>query len=317
MVLIRRAQLPPSIDQRIFRFILHRAKNLVIEPQNVNLVRHRIEALARLQPIAHEISVQPISSAGVSGEWIIPRGAIRDRAILYIHGGAFMTCSPTTHRPMVARLAVVSHSPALSIQYRLAPEYPFPAALEDCLSAYHWLIGKGIPPHSIVVGGDSAGGNLTLALLLALRNAGDPLPAAAVCLSPVTDMTASGGSRQSKAHIDPIFSNLDHNDLLIEPYWRNHDPHDPLISPIYADLHGLPPLLFHVGEDEILLDDSTRMIERAQAAGVDAKVVIWPHMWHVFQAFSMFVPEGQESLEQIGEFIRTIQAGENQIDLGY
>ncbi len=310
MVLIRRAQSPPSIDQRIFRFILHRAKNLVLEPHNVNLVRHRMEALARLQPVTHEVAIRPVSTASVSGEWIIPRGSVPDRVILYIHGGAFMTCSPTTHRPMVARLAVVSHSPALSVKYRLAPEHPFPAALEDCLSVYRWLLGRGIPPRSIVVGGDSAGGNLALTLMLALRSAGDPLPAAAVLLSPVTDMTASGGSRVSKAHIDPIFSNLAHNDLLIEPYWRNHDPHDPLISPIYADLHGLPPLLFHVGEDEILLDDSTRMVERALAAGVDAKVVIWPHMWHVFQAFSMFVAEGQESLGQIGEFIRTMQARE-------
>lgn len=311
MVLQRRAESPLGVDQRIFRFILHRAKSLVVEPHNIHLARQRLEALARLQPVTHEVKVRKAKTAPMPAEWIVPRGAAPDRAILYIHGGAFMTCSPNTHRPMVAQMAVAAQSPAVMLRYRLAPEHPFPAALEDCRSVYHWMLSKRIDPRSIVISGDSAGGNLALALLISLRDASEPLPAAAVCISPVTDMTDyAAGSRLSKIHNDPIFGDIPHNTQLIEPYWRGRDPHDPLISPVYADLHGLPPLLFHVGEDEILLDDSIRMMEHARAAGVDAEVVVWPHMWHVFQAFSMFVPEGRESLEQIGEFIHSVQSRE-------
>ncbi len=300
----------PAVDPRVFRFLLQRAKSLVIDQKDVMTIRRRMEALARLQPMPHGVEIRSEDAGGVPAEWILPNGAGRDCVILYIHGGAFVVCSPATHRPLVARLALDSRTPALSLDYRLAPEHPFPAALEDSLAAYRWLLARGFPPRSIVIGGDSAGGNLTLALLLALRDADEPLPAAAVCLSPLTDAVSSGGSRLSRRQADPIFGNLAHPEKLIAPYWGGHNPEDPLISPMYADLHGLPPLLFHVGEDEILLDDSVQIAERARAAGVDARVVVWPGMWHVFQAYYMFVAEAQESVRQIGEFIQGVLTGE-------
>lgn len=298
-----------SRSQRIFRFILRRAKHLVTDADHIQAVRRRMEALARLQPVPQGVTTMPAEVSAVRAEWVIPNGVDRKRVILYIHGGAFVVCSAATHRPLVARLAVASQTAALSICYRLAPEHPFPAPLEDCQAAYRWLISNGYSARSIVVGGDSAGGNLTLALLISLRDAGEPLPAAAFCLSPVTDLTMAGGSRQSRAPADPIFGDMPDADKLVEHYWRGQDPANPLISPMLADLRGLPPLLFHVGEDEILLDDSVLIAERARAAGVDARVVVWPGMWHVFQAFFMFVPQAQESVRQIGEFIQAVLDG--------
>lgn len=306
MVLQRKATTPASVDQRIFRFLLHRAKSLVTDPGNVHTVRRRMESLARLQPVPSGVSIKRVDTAGIRAEWITPDGEARNRVILYIHGGAFVYCSPATHRPLTAKLALASRLPALSLCYRLAPEHPFPAALEDCLAGYRWLLSEGIAPDRIVVGGDSAGGNLTLVLMLALREAGEPLPAGAFCFSPLTDMTIVEGSRLTRAQADPIFGDLKHPERMVESYYRGHDPRNPLLSPVYADLHGLPPLLVHVGEDEILLDDSTRVVERAQAAGVDARVVVWPGMWHVFQAFGMFIPEAQQSIDEIGEFIQNI-----------
>ncbi len=306
MTIFSKESSPASRSRRIFRYLLRRAKYLVTDAEHIQAVRRRMEALGRLQPVPPGVTVSPEKACCIRAEWIVPNGTDRSRVILYIHGGAFIACSAATHRPLVARLAQASQAPALSICYRPAPEHPFPAALEDCLAAYRWLLGRGFPPDSIVIGGDSAGGNLTLTTLLALRDRGDPLPAGGFCLSPVTDMVSSGGSRQSKLKDDPIFGGLESPGRLVEPYWRGQDPRNPLISPMYADLHGLPPLLFHVGEDEILLDDSVLFAERARAAGVDARVAVWPGMWHVFQAFFLFVPEAQESIEEIGRFVQEV-----------
>lgn len=309
MVLQRKAATPASIDQRIFRFLLHRAKSLVTDPSNVHTVRRRMESLARLQPVPGGVSTQGVEADGIRAEWIFPDSEARDRVILYIHGGAFVYGSPATHRPLIAKLALAGRLPALSLCYRLAPEHPFPAALEDCLAGYRWLISEGFAPNRIVVGGDSAGGNLTLALLLALREAGEPLPAGAFCFSPLTDLITVEGSRLTRAQADPIFGDLQHPERMVESYYRGQDPRNPLLSPVYADLRGLPPLLVQVGEDEILLDDSVRVVERALSAGVDARVDVWPGMWHVFQAFGMFVPEAQQSIDQTGEFIQSVIGG--------
>lgn len=309
MAVVLKPGSPVSRSRRIFRYLLRRAKNLVTEADHIQAVRRRMEALGRVQPLPSGVSVLPEKECCIRAEWIIPDGAPRGQVILYIHGGAFIACSAATHRPLVSRLTLASQTSALSICYRLAPEHPFPAALEDCLAAYRWLLAKGYEPGSIVIGGDSAGGNLTLATMLALRDAGEPLPAGAFCLSPVTDMVSTGGSRQTKLKDDPIFGDLEDPSRLVEAYWKGQDPHNPLISPMYADLRGLPPLLFHVGEDEILLDDSVLFAERARAAGVDARVVVWPGMWHVFQAFFLFVPEAHESIRQIGEFVQKTLSG--------
>jgi monoterpene epsilon-lactone hydrolase len=250
------------------------------------------------------VQVVPVIANAVPSEWLIPSGAPPDHAILYLHGGAWFMGSANTHRAMVSRLAYASQIRALLINYRLAPEFPFPAALEDCISVYEWLLQNGCTAEHIIVAGDSAGGNLTLALLVALRDRGRPLPAGGVALSPATDLAFTGESVRTRLHLDPIFSHGSPN-TIIQDYITSYDPRDPLISPLYADLHGLPPLLIHVGDHEILLDDSVRFGEKAAAAGVQASMVVWPEMFHVFQLFSPFLPEARQAVKEIAAFIHS------------
>jgi acetyl esterase/lipase len=204
---------------------------------------------------------------------------------------------------MVSHIAYESGVRALSIDYRLAPENPFPAGLEDCISVYRWLLENGIAANHIVVAGDSAGGNLTLALLVALRDKGMPLPAGAVALSPATDLTGSSESYISRRHLDPVLSNLG-STTIVSDYITSHDPHEPYISPLFADLHGLPPILIHVGDHEVLLDDALRFAQGAREVGVDAQVVVWLEMFHVFQVFIPFLPEARLAVSQIARFIQ-------------
>jgi monoterpene epsilon-lactone hydrolase len=250
------------------------------------------------------VQVIPVIADSVPSEWLIPKGAPADHAMLYIHGGAWFMGSANTHRALVSRLAYASGIRALLVNYRLAPEFPFPAGLEDCISSYEWLRHHGISSDHIVAAGDSAGGNLALALLVALRDAGKSLPAAAVALSPATDLAFTGKSVQTRLKVDPIFSRGGQS-TIVQDYITSHDPCDALISPLYADLHGLPPLLIHVGDHEIMLDDSVRFGEKATAAGVRATTVVWPEMFHVFQLFAPFMPESNRAIAQIAAFIRS------------
>jgi acetyl esterase/lipase len=215
-----------------------------------------------------------------------------------------MMGSSKTHRGLVSHIAYESGVRALSINYRLAPEHPFPEGLEDCISAYRWLLSRGYFAKKIIVAGDSAGGNLALALLIALRDLGEPLPAGAVAISPATDLAFTGKSVITNRHIDPIFSNMGPN-TIIQDYIKENDPHNPLISPLYADLTGLPPILIHVGDHEILLDDAVRLSEQANHYGVDATTIVWPGMFHVFQIFTPYLPEARLSVKQIAAFIKS------------
>lgn len=200
----------------------------------------------------------------------------------------------------MAHICQAAASRALAVEYRLAPEDPFPAALEDCLAAYRWLLKSGTSPQQIVVAGDSAGGNLTLTTLMALRDAGDPLPAAAVCISPMTDLAGTGESFSTNK--DPLLTTR--FALSMARYYAGgQDPRLPLISPHYGSLHEFPPLLIHVGEDEILLSDSMRLADNARADGVEVRLVIWPKMWHVWHAFVPYLPEAQQAVAEIGAFI--------------
>jgi len=273
-------------------------------------MRRRTDSAAGLLRPPRGVKIDRISAGTVPAERLIPQGAPGDRVLLYFHGGGFIFCSLTTHRALIARLAMAGGTPAVSVDYRLAPEHPFPAALDDCLEAYRWLLEYGISPRRIIVAGDSAGGNLALVLLLALRQAGDPLPAAAVCLSPATDLAWTGESFRTKVKIDPVFPTGSSSPLssrIETGYIGSEDPRNPLISPLYGDWYGMPPILLHVGEDEILLDDSVRLADRVRAAGGQATVVVWPRMWHVFQVFAPFLPEAGQSIRQIGEFINAMQ----------
>ena len=224
--------------------------------------------------------------------------------VLYLHGGGYTICSPATHRGLAGRIALLAGARLLSVDYRLAPEHPYPAALEDALDAYHWLLAEGIPADRIAIGGDSAGGGLTLATAVSLSAAGEPLPAALFLISPWTDLTFSGESHQTLKKADPIFQGKG-GASFAPAYAGKLDPALPLISPLFADLHGLPSTLIQVGSDEILLDDSTRLEEKLKSAGVNVDLQIWEGMWHIFQCFAPWFPEAGQAVNRIGRFIRT------------
>jgi acetyl esterase/lipase len=244
------------------------------------------------------VTRQAVSAEVVPCQWVISPDSQGERALLYLHGGGFVFGLTHLHLQLGAALAQKLGMRVLMVDYRLAPDHPFPAALDDCLAAYRWLLDQGILPQNIVVAGDSAGGNLTLTTLLKLHQCGDPLPAAAACLSPVTDLTAKGHQRQGFK--DPLLPSKA-TKFYSQSYTGNHDPHDPLISPVYGDLHGLPPLLVHVGEEEILREDAIRITDSARAAGVDVRLEIFPRMWHVWQLF-LDLPQATQSLDDIAGF---------------
>jgi epsilon-lactone hydrolase len=295
----------PTILNRLIRF--YTVRNNIFDSSQGDIIenRKRIDRLSSSLRPPRGVTIEEVSANGVHAEWNIPQDPAEGKALLYIHGGGWTICSTKTHRPLVGRLAKAGRVRVLSIDYRLAPEHPFPAALEDCLAAYKWLLDQGFHPANMMIAGDSAGGNLTLATLLALKSGEGPLPAAAIGLSPATDLAATGESYRTKADIDPILILPKEGQPPIHhPYSVGRDVRDPLISPLYGDLHGLPPILIHVGEEEILLDDSKMFVEKACAAGVEAKVVVWKNQFHVFQASAPFNPDAQKSINQMGEFIR-------------
>ncbi len=269
--------------------------------------RRRIETLAHLviRPPAGATQ-EPVRVGALEAEWIAPLKSNSATAILYLHGGGYTLCSPATHRGVTGAIALASKCRLLVPDYRLAPEHPFPAALEDALAAYRWLLAEGFAPQHIAIGGDSAGGGLTVATAISLREAGEPLPAALFLLSPWTDLTFSGESHRTRRAVDPIFGDVDESmgPAFAPAYLGRESPSNPLISPLLADLRGLPPTIIHVGDDEILLDDSTRLAEKMKAASVDVRIRVWDGLWHVFQAFAPFLPESRQSVAEIGEFIR-------------
>ena len=264
--------------------------------------RQRLERFAQLIPMPRGIRRTAIRIDSLSAEWLIPGGSPADAAILYLHGGGYVMGSIRTHRALAARIARAAGIQTLIIDYRLAPEHPFPAALEDAHHVYGWLLQQKIPPQRLVVAGDSAGGGLALALLLYLRDRGEPMPAAAVCLSPWTDLAGTGASIRSKAAVDPIVP-VAALDFVARQYLQTEDAQNPYASPLYGDLHSLPPLLIHVGTHEVLLDDSLRFAEKARAAGVDVTLEVWPDMMHVWHFFAPFLPEARQAIGEIGTFI--------------
>lgn len=288
--------------------LTRQALRILVRPrygnQPIAVQRRRMDSAGRLQRMPRGTAIAPDVANGVPGEWVIPAGASPTRVIYYLHGGGYSLGSIVSYRAFVARLAGAANARAFHIDYRLAPENKFPAALEDALAGYRWLIAQGTDPRSIVVAGDSAGGGLSLALLVALRDAGDPLPAAAVLLSPWTDLAFTGDSLRTRANADPIFGPDGKSNRLAARYLGDIDPRTPLVSPLYAELRDLPPLLIHVGTDEMILDDSTRIADRARVAGVKVTLKIWPGLWHVFQLIA-FLPESGQSVGEIGAFVQS------------
>jgi acetyl esterase/lipase len=246
------------------------------------------------------VRITPERIGDVAGEWVEASAA--DVTMLYLHGGGYFACSAETHRPITTAFARNGFR-VFAPDYRLAPEHPFPAAVEDAVAVYRGLLAKGILAGKIVVGGDSAGGGLTLALLLSLRAAGLALPAAAFLFSPWTDLASTGDSIRTNDKRCAMFrgARIAHGASY---YLGSADARNPLASPLYANLAGLPPLIVHVGSDEVLLDDSTRLAERARAAGVRVELKIWPVVPHVWQIVPA-MPEARESLEEVSRFLKT------------
>jgi epsilon-lactone hydrolase len=270
-------------------------------------MRPVLENLFKEFPSGGQVKCEPVSAGGVKAEWISAADAAADRAILYLHGGGYIMGSIATHRELIARLSKAARARVLALDYRLAPEHPFPAPVEDATAAYRWMLAQGLKPSRIVVSGDSAGGGLTVAALVAFRDAGLPMPAAGIPISPWVDLEAIGDSMKTRAARDPVVRPEMIREIA-SVYLAGQSPRSPLAAPLYADLRGLPPLLIHVGDAEALLDDSRRLAERAKAAGVDVTLEIWPEMPHVWHLFAHFLPEGQQAIDRAGEFVRKLTA---------
>ena len=249
-----------------------------------------------------------VNAGGVTAEWVTAEGASESGVVLYLHGGGYIIGSPRTHRALMAKLSQESGASVLGLDYRLAPEHPFPAPVEDSVAAYRWLLSEGYDPARIAVAGDSAGGGLTVAMMVQARYVGLPMPGAGVCISPWVDMEGLGDSMETRAEADPMVGK---ENLMIsaKTYLGGSDPRAPLAAPLYADLHGLPPILIQVGDAEVLLDDSTRLAGNAREAGVKVQIDVWDDMIHVWHLFAPILPEGQQAITQAGDFIRKHTGG--------
>lgn len=247
--------------------------------------------------------IDSVDVDGIPAEWLAAPGVDVDRVLLYLHGGGYVIGSIATHRGLTAALSNAANCRVLALDYRLAPEHPYPAAVEDATKAYRWLLKQGIEANKITISGDSAGGGLTLATLLSLKASGDQLPAAAVPISPWTDMEGTGESMKTKVDLDPM---VEPGGLMgmAKLYMGNGDYRAPTASPLHGDYAGLPPLLIQVGALETLLDDATRVAAKAKTAGVDVTLEVWDDMIHVWHLFAPMLPEGRQAIARIGEFIK-------------
>lgn len=264
-------------------------------------LREASEVGARDVPLPEGTQVEAVEAGGVPCEWIDAPQARPDRVFIFIHGGGYYRGSVAASRATAANIGAATRARALSVGYRLAPEHVFPAAIDDCLSAYRWLLDSEMKSARIAVGGISAGGGLTLALLLGARERGWELPAAAVPLSPWTDLTQSGASFEANADADPSMSRM-YLDRFAAMYLAGADPHEPLASPLHGNLSGLPPMLVQVGSIETMLDDSTAFAERAKATGVDVTLECWEGVFHGWHGSAHVLPEARQAIERIGEF---------------
>jgi len=279
-------------------------RDLVSQPyETIPQARANVEKFFAQFPAPAAVSVEHVTVGKASADWLTTPGANADRTVLFLHGGAYVLGSALAYREMTSRIARASAARTLVLDYHLAPEHPFPAAVEDAVAAYNFILAQGIKRSNIAIVGDSAGGGLTLAALLSLRDTGVPLPACAVCISPWIDLECSGGTMETKAAVDPLCTR---ESLLAEAamYLAGGNPRNPLASPLHADLKGLPPLLIQVGTEETLLDDAYRLEQRAKTSGVDVTLKVFDDMPHVWHVFASYLPEAQQAIDQIGEFVR-------------
>jgi phosphinothricin tripeptide acetyl hydrolase len=281
----------------------HLAKLPVTSTLTFDELRAQYDKAERAFPLPADVEVTDVVMRGVRGESLCPLGA-NSVIVLYLHGGGYVIGSPRSHRHLAAAIAQAAGGSAILPDYRRAPEHRFPAAVDDAVAAYRWLIDDhGAHPGSVVIAGDSAGGGLMLATLLALRDAGVPSPAAGVGISPWTDLTCSQPSHTTRASVDPIVE-ASMLRRMVAAYLGTADPRTPLASPLHADLRGLPSLLIQVGSDEVLLDDATSLVARARSAGVDASLEVWDRMVHVWHWFLPMLDEAQDAVDRIATFVR-------------
>ena len=294
----------PGLQSRVWREMTRFVFRYMANPAlPVGVRRRRMDRVVGTVRLPRGTRVESVMAGRVPAEWIVPPGVETDAVLLYLHGGGYAAGSFVTHRLVAEKVAQLARVRALLPAYRLAPEHRFPAAVDDTMAVYRWLIQEyGADPARVVVAGDSAGGGLTIALAVSARDAGLPLPAALACVSPWTDLAGTGESMRTKAGIDPCFT-PEGLHLQAREYLGDADPRHPLASPLYADLRGLPPVMVQVGEDELLLDDARRLVERARAAGVDTTLEVWPGLWHIFATQGTF-PESREAMQRLGRFLR-------------
>lgn len=270
------------------------------------LLRYTIEHSAKQDlenfPIPSDIEIKSTMLDKIPAEWVIPPNFRKDHVILHIHGGGWILGNPSVSRRLNSAIAKATNLRILSIDYRLAPEYPFPIPIEDCVSAYNWLISNGFKSENIIIAGESAGGNLTLATLLKLRDQGNNLPAGAFCLSPLTDFTLSDDSFFRNGATDPGLADIGIFWWFVA-YLAGGDPRNPYVSPLFGDLRGLPPILIQASSCEMLYSDASRFVEKAKKAGVNATLQSWDEMNHVFQGTRFeLLPEAREAIIKITEF---------------
>jgi acetyl esterase/lipase len=272
-------------------------------PKDLAGRRRRLDELTARYALPADVVVEPADADGVPAEWTRTPAADPARVILFLHGGGYVSGSIRSHRHMIAQAGREAGARTLALAYRLAPEHPFPAALEDALTGYRFLLAQGFRPENIVLAGESAGGGLAIATLVSLRDGGAPLPACAWCSSPWVDLEMAGATMASKAAVDPLIQ-APYLRELAAFYLDGQDPRLPMASPIHADLRGLPPLLIQVGSDETLLDDAIRLAGVAASADVRTTLQVWPHMIHAWPLFHAQLTDGRRSLAEMGAFVR-------------
>ena len=293
-----------SIKDRETLAALFRAQSLAPPSRSWEEQRVGIEALGAMLPPVEGFEGVPATVGGIKGEWVRGKMVRRnDAAVLYLHGGGYAIGSPKSHRHLVGQLSIDSGLPVFSADYRLAPEHPFPAAVEDGVAAYKGLIDSGIAPSRLAIAGDSAGGGLTMATLLMARDKGLPMPACAVPISPWVDLSQGGESFRARAARDPIVTR-DGIDVMAAAYLGGADAKNPLASPVFADLKGLPPLLIQVGSEEALHSDAVTLAQKAEAAGVEVSFESWGGMIHVWHAFHPILSEGRDAIARIGAYLK-------------
>ncbi|MFD0715357.1 alpha/beta hydrolase [Paenibacillus sp. GCM10027626] len=273
----------------------------------VKQIRQEMTEAAKNMPQHANVQIRKTMIGQISGEWIIPDNCDQendDRTILYFHGGGFVAGSCEFYRDLCSRIAISSGVKVLNVEYRLAPEHPYPAANDDCLAAYRWLLASGYVSCNIMFGGDSVGGSLALMTLISLRDNGEELPAGAFLLSPHTDLVhLDGETYQSRAELDPTGS-LEGNKRILHDYLGSCTEENPLLSPLRMNLELLPDLFIQAGDQEVLLSDALRFADRARAAGVAVELEVWENMWTVFQFLAHLLPEAQQAIANIGSFVR-------------